>query len=353
MREVAVTFSDEPGVRIAGTVCLPEDAAASRPAPGLVLLGGTFGDTRDGDMALPRTPYAVDSPKSGLLRRIAHALVAHGVASLRYDKRACGESVGPLDPNDAGSDLRDALAAVRTLRARPEIDEARVGAAGHSAGASQVCAIAREMPDLACAGLLGMVYGSTEDLVRWNWGRLARFWPRFTDEQRAWLRAHRQRDVVAAFRTDDFIAAAERGDDYVTLEAEGVSHEFELIRIRQGMQRLRQRPRREQLRDVRCPVLLLHGAEDLNVRVEDAIDNFRAFRETGHEDVELQIIPGLDHNYQPVPADPVARAWERVSFESQGHPVSLIALDALASWAARVLAAAPVRAPRQPVGPSA
>jgi alpha-beta hydrolase superfamily lysophospholipase len=335
MRERTLTFSDEPGVRIAGTLCLPEDASMSSPAPAMVLFGGTFGDTRDGDMALPRTPYAVDAPKSGLLRRIAHALAAKGVGSLRFDKRGCGESVGPLDP---GSDLRDATAALRTLQGRPEVDPRRVGAAGHSAGASHVCAIARETSELACAGLLGMLYGSSEDLVRWNWGRLARFWPRFSNEQRAWLRTHRQRDVVAAFRADDFLAAAERGDDFVRLEAEGVSHEFELVRFRHGMQRLREHPRIEQLREVRCPVLLLHGAEDLNVRVEDALDSFRAFRETGHERVELAIIPGVDHNYQPVPDDPVARAWERVSFESQARPVSTRALDVLASWAARVLA---------------
>ena len=339
MREEPIQFVSDPGVTIAGTLCLPEDSSADARAPGIVLLGGTFGDTRDGDMALPRTPPAADAPKSGLLRRIAHALAARGVGSLRYDKRGCGESGGTVDPADPGADARDALAAYRALRAEPGVDRARVGAAGHSAGASYACGIARDVPDLACAGLLGMLYGSSEDLVRWNWNRLAAFWPRFSDTQRAWLREHRPRDVVAAFRTEEFLGAAEDGQDAIVLEAEGVSHRFELAGFRQAMHRYRERPRLAQLREVRCPTLLLHGAEDLNVRVEDALDSFRTLREAGNDRVELVILPGLDHNYQPVAADLVERVWERVTFASQAHPVSPLALEAIASWAARVLRA--------------
>ena len=339
MRERQIRFTSDPTVTVAGTLCVPEDASADAPVPAMVLLGGTFGDTHDGDMALPRTAAAADAPKSGLLRRIAHALAERGVGSLRYDKRGCGESGGTLDPADPGADARDAIAAYRALRAEPDVDPARVGAAGHSAGASYACGIAREIPDIACAGLLGMLYGSSEDLVRWNWSRLAAYWPRFSDEQRAWLRAHRERDVVAAFRTDEFLAAAEAGQDAIVLEAEGIRYRFELAGFRQAMHRLRERPRLAQFREVRCPALLLHGAEDLNVRVEDALDSFRTFREAGNDRVELVIIPGLDHNYQPVPDDLVERVWERVTFASQGHPVSPLALEAVASWAVRVLKA--------------
>ena len=337
MRERQIRFTGDATVTLAGTLCVPEDASADAPVPAMVLLGGTFGDTRDGDMALPRTAAAADAPQSGLLRRIAHALAERGIGSLRYDKRGCGESGGTADPSDPGADARDAIVAYQALRSESVVDPARVGAAGHSAGASYACGIAREIPDIACAGLLGMLYGSSEDLVRWNWSRLAAYWPRFSDEQRAWLRAYRARDVVAAFRTHEFLAAAQGDQDAIVLQAEGISHRFELAGFRQAMQRFRERPRLTQFRAVRCPVLLLHGAEDLNVRVEDALDSFRTLREAGNDRVELVIIPGLDHNYQPVPDDLVERVWERVTFASQGHPVSPLALRAIASWAGRVL----------------
>lgn len=345
MRERPLTFDSDASVRIAGTLCLPVDATAERPVPGMVLLGGTFGDTRDGDMDPARNPYAGSVPNSGLLRRIAHALAGRGVASLRFDKRGCGESGGSGDA-DAGADQRDAIAAVHSLRAAPELDSERVGAAGHSAGASLVVGITRQDPGLAAAGLLGMLFSSLEDLVRWNWGRVAALWPKLTEADRNWLRANRKREVIGAFRCEEFIEAARRGEDSIRLEAEGASLELDLVRFRHGMERYRSSPRVEQLRTVRCPVLLLHGGDDLNVNVEDALESYRALRQVGNEQVELVIVPGVDHNYQLAAEDPTERMWQRVTFQSQGNPLSPVALDALSSWAARVLHADERSSPR-------
>ena len=325
-------------MRIAGTVCLPDDASPERPTAGVTLLGGTFGDTRDGDMAPERSPYAGSVPSSGLLRRIAHRLAASGIGTLRFDKRGCGGSGGDARHADADSDLTDATAAVHALRLRPEVDPARVGIFGHSAGASQACAIARAQPAVACVGLLGMLFSSLEDLVRWNWGRVAEIWPRLTEEQRQWLRENRKREVVGAFRAEDFIAAAQAGEQRVVLSAENVSIELELGRFAQGMDGPRGSSRLEQYRGVTCPALVLHGGEDMNVRVEDALESYRALRSLGNERVTLLVVPGLDHNFQPSATDRLQRAWERVTFASQGHPVSALALDAMASWASRVLA---------------
>lgn len=337
MHETEVQFEADAGARIAGTLCLPESASPGRPAAGIVLLGGTFGDTRDGDMAPERSPYAGSVPNSGLLRRIAHRLASSGIATLRFDKRGCGRSGGNARSADSDSDLRDAFAAVDALRVRPEIDAARIGVFGHSAGASQACAIARDRPEIACVGLLGMLFSSLEDLVRWNWGRVATVWGQLTDEQRQWLRENRPREVVGAFRTEEFIAAARAGEERVTLSAEGVSVELELLRFRQGMDRLHGTPRQEQYRGVRCPALVLHGGLDMNVRVEDALDSYQALRGIENERVTLLVIPGVDHNFQQAAPDPLQRAWERITFASQGHPVSPVALDAMGSWAAGVL----------------
>lgn len=333
VREVPVSFVPEPGITLSGTLCLPEDAAAARPVPAIVLLGGTGGDTRDGDMAPERSPNIVDPPKRGLLRRFAHELVHRGIATLRFDKRGCGESGGTADASDYETDRLDNVAAVRALRARPEIDPVRVGVAGHSAGAFNACIVAREIPDIACAGLLGALSGTIEDLVRWNWGRVAEHWPRLSAEQRAWMRANRPRDVVGAFRAEEFIAAARRGERTVRLEAEGIGLELELVRFRQDMER----PMLPEFRHVRCPALVLHGGDDMNVRVEDALATYRALREAGNDDVELVIVPRVDHSFQPVVPDPAQRAWDRFTLATMARPVSPVALRALGEWAARVL----------------
>lgn len=333
MRELAVTFAPEPGLTIAGTLCLPEDATAEQPVPALVLLGGTGGDTRDGDMARERSPDVVDPPKRGLQRRFAHSLAAHGVATLRFDKRGCGESGGSAAASDYDTDLVDNVGAVELLRSRPDVDGGRVGVVGHSAGAFNACRVAREVPDLACAGLLGAVSGTIEDLVRWNWGRVAEHWPRLTEAKRAWLRENRPRDVVGAFRTEEFIEAARRRQDVVRLEAEGLSLELNTVRFRQDLER----PMRPEFRHVRCPALVLHGGDDMNVRVEDALGTYVALREAGNQHVDLVIVPGVDHSFQPVARDPLERVWDRFSLATMGRPVSPVALRALGDWAARVL----------------
>jgi pimeloyl-ACP methyl ester carboxylesterase len=336
MRETAIAFEPEAGLTIAGALCLPEDASDSRPVPGIVLLGGTGGDTRDGDMAPERSPFSADAPKRGLQRRLAHALAESGIASLRFDKRGCGESGGTADASDYETDLIDNVAAVRYLRSRAEIDERRVGVCGHSAGAFNACLVAREVPDIACAGLLGALYGTIEELVEWNWGRVAAQWPSLSEEQRDWMRANRPRDVVGAFRTKEFIAAARRGDAKVRLEAEGASVELDLVRFRQDMER----PVASEFRHVRCPALVLHGGDDMNVHVEDAMGTYQALRKAGNDQVDLVIIPGLDHSFQPVEGDIPTRMWDRFTLATMGRPVSPLAMGVVTAWASRVLHAA-------------
>jgi pimeloyl-ACP methyl ester carboxylesterase len=331
MHEHPITFATD--VRLAGALRLPEDAGEAAPVPAVVLLGGTGGDTRDGDMAPQRTPGIHNPPKRGLLRRIAHHLALHGVASLRFDKRGCGESGGTADASDYDTDLVDNVAAVRWLQERPEVDAARVGVIGHSAGAFNACLVCRDVPEVAAAGLLGALYGPIDELVRWNWPRVATYWDRFSEEQRAWLKRERPREVVGAFCTEEFIAAAERGQEVVTLSAQGITLEFNTRRFRQDLLR----PVAAEFRHVRCPALVLHGGDDMNVKVDDCLGTYRALREAGNDAVELVILPGLDHSFQPVSAGGVQRVWDRVSLASFGRPVSPLALDAITGWAVRTL----------------
>lgn len=331
MREVDVRLSSD--IEIAGTVCLPEDATAVAPVPAVLLLGGTGGDTRDGDMAPERTPGIHNPPKRGLLRRIAHELAQHGIASLRCDKRGCGESGGTADESNYDTDLVDNTAAFRFLQRFEGIDPDRVAVAGHSAGALNACLLCRDIPEVVAAGMLGALYGPIDDLVRFNWPRIATFWDQFSDEQRAWLKRERPREVVGAFQTEAFIQAALRGDETVELEAQGIRMTFNTVRFKQDYDR----PCSEEFRHVRCPALVLHGGSDMNVKVEDALGTYQALKDAGNEDVDLVILPGLDHSYQPVSHDPLERVWDRVTLNTFGRPVSPLALRAISAWAERVL----------------
>jgi alpha-beta hydrolase superfamily lysophospholipase len=322
----------EGSVVLAGTLCLPEDATAEQPAPAFLLLGGTGGDTRDGEMTPQRTSGIYSPPLRGTLRRIAHALAAAGIASFRYDKRGVGESGGDAATADYDTDLEDAKACFHWLRSRAEIDADRVGGIGHSAGVLVLSLLCRDCRHVAAAGLLAGLFAPAEEMIRWNWGRSRRYWDEFTEEQRDWLLRNRPREVLCGVGVEDFLRAASRGDETVHVAAFGQEITLHTRRARQDMLR----PCADEFRHVRCPALVLHGGEDLNVHVYDSLGTYRELREAGNADVELAIVPGLEHNFIEASPDPSRRIWERVSLEAFSRPMSQQALDAITRWAMRV-----------------
>lgn len=331
MQEQEVTFGT--AVRLAGTLCLPDAAGYGVPVPGMVLLGGTAGDTRDGEVNPALYPAGKAPPERGLLRKIAHALAHVGVATLRFDKRGVGRSEGDFGTANYETDLVDNVAAFRFLQEHPSIDGDRVGVTGHSAGAFNACMVCREVPEVACAGLLGALSSSIEDLVRFNWPRIAGNWEKFTAGQREWLLTNRPREVVLAFNGEAVIEAARRRREVVELEAFGIHITYNTTRLRQDMER----PVVAEFRHVRCPALVLHGGADLNVKVEDCLVTYQALKAAGNEAVDLVIVPMTEHSFCEVPADPDLRTWERITLESWRRPTSRQALDTIAAWAARVL----------------
>lgn len=331
MREHEVAIRSPFG--LAGLLCVPEDASARRPAPAVALLGGSGADTRDGDLEPGWPAGTPDLPAPGTLRRIAHRLASVGLATLRWDRRGFGASGGRSEESDYTSDLEDALAATAWLRTREEINPARIGVAGHSAGALTACRMCRDDPDMAAAVLLGGLASPIEDMLRWNLGRIARHWDRFSPEQRAWLTEHVPAALVRSEGLERYLEEARRGHPTVVLEGYGVTVEMRTARFQQDLATSYE----DEFRHVRCPALVLHGGEDLNVPVTDALTAYRTLRAAGNDDVRLAVLPGLDHYFNATAADPDERIWARVSLASLRRPMAAEALGEIASWSVRVL----------------
>jgi dienelactone hydrolase len=107
---------------LSGTLTLP---VAPGRHPGLVLVQGSGPSDRDETVAANK-PF----------KDLAEGLASRGIAVLRYDKRTF--EYGNKLPASLTVDeevLLDAIAAVHSLRQRPEVDPARLFVLGHSLGA--------------------------------------------------------------------------------------------------------------------------------------------------------------------------------------------------------------------------
>jgi pimeloyl-ACP methyl ester carboxylesterase len=132
-----------------GTLLTPEGPG---PFPAVVLVAGSGPTDRDGNSPLlPGT--------NGSARLIAHALADHGIASLRYDKRAAGPHamanlrllMGTLSMR---SHVEEFAEAVRLLARRKEIRATRIFGFGHSEGALHVLDYQLADPAVPLAGLI-------------------------------------------------------------------------------------------------------------------------------------------------------------------------------------------------------
>lgn len=114
-----VTFQNiKAGATLAGTLTVPTSGSKYV----LIMVTGSGPENRDEEVYAHK-PFAV----------IADRLARASIATLRYDDRATGKSVGGMDPNCTTKDFaEDALAGIEWLRAQKRFK--KIGIIGHSEG---------------------------------------------------------------------------------------------------------------------------------------------------------------------------------------------------------------------------
>lgn len=329
MRRQPVYFPSD-GETLAGELLLPTEDTRH---PAVLLVGGTFGDTRDGDSA---ASLRGEAPKSGKLRVIAEHLAGHGIASLRWDKRGVGESTGPSrdEHSDLWTDVADIHQALRALRSAEGVDAERVAILGHSAGAHHTCLLARRLSEAeqpAAFVMHSALYASLYDLLGFNAERLLAFCARSPAED-AWVRRVAPEAYQMTRQWREFHAAAEQGEDFY-VSADG--------HYRRPLRRLKQEIEfapADQFRYLQRPTLVIQGNRDLNVSPNDCYQVARAIREAGNPAVTLISVPRADHSMHLTPDDEVVQQRQRISFESYRNPTSQFFLHALSGWLLDTLA---------------
>jgi alpha-beta hydrolase superfamily lysophospholipase len=244
--------------RLAGTLLLPDTPP---PWPAALLIAGSGPTDRDGNNPLLET--RIDN-----LKRLAHALAARGIASLRYDKRGVGASEYPGLSEDA---LRfdhlvdDAVALAGCLAQDERIS--RIVLVGHSEGALIAALAAEDAQAQAVVSIAGA--GSRASTLL-----------------RRQIADHLPQDItqpaLAALDALEAQQPAEDVPDALFLLFRPTVQPYLMSWFRHDPPAV--------LARLQVPVMLVHGSADPQLGVEHA----RALL-AAKPDARLEIVQGMDH----------------------------------------------------------
>lgn len=293
--QVSVTPRDGEAFELAGTLAIPR--GGEPPYAAAVTITGSGGQDRDESLWPLVQGYRP-------FRQIAERLALEGIATLRVDDRGVGASGGDAARATTADLADDVRAEVEWLRARPEIDAARVVLIGHSEGGVIGPMLAATDRDIAAivvmAGTAKPGVDVLRDQILWPLGKAEGLTP---DEKAALRDAQLEQlrnDSLGGsawlrwFRTYDPLPTA---------------------------------------REVEQPVLILHGELDRQVTVGQADTLAQAMREGGNEDVEVHKFPRLNHLFLVALED--GSPSEYAALPDTEVPQEV--LDILAGWLVRRL----------------
>ncbi len=318
---VATDVAFENGdVTLAGTLTVPE---GDGPFPAAVLVSGSGPQDRNEEV-FDHKPFLV----------LADHLTRAGIAVLRYDDRGVGESTGVFGTVTSIDFKDDALAAVRFLKDRPEIDPARIGMIGHSEGGLVAPVAAAESEDVAFLVLMaGPGVPGKEILVR-QVGLLSAaaggddaYVAKVREEQGKAidlvLADAPEADIRAQVRK---LIAAQAGADPGAAGDAAVENAMAQLRSPWFRFFLGFDPR-PALRKVTVPVLAINGEKDLQVDPSQNLPEIaKALGEAGNPDVTTREFPNLNHLFQEAGTGAVGEYYE---LEETLHPP---VLDAIRDW---------------------
>lgn len=268
--------------------------AGRPPFPAVVTITGSGGQPRDEELWPLVRGYR-------LFGQVAERLGHEEIAVLRCDDRGTGSSTGHPDSATTADLALDTRAQLAWLRARPEIDPARIGLVGHSEGGVIGPLLAAQDRRIAALVILaGPAKPGVEVLVD-----QAR-WPVLTTPGLSpGERGRRLAEIEAAVRRDSFPANP-------------------------WMRWFRHYDPLRAARLVRQPTLILQGALDRQVSAGQADSLAGAIRGGGNRDVTVRTFPRLNHLFLVSDTDGSPSEYPVLRDEHVPGEV----LDTLAAWLA-------------------
>jgi pimeloyl-ACP methyl ester carboxylesterase len=292
------------GFNLAGMVAKP--AAATGPLPAVILVGGSAMLDRDGIVGgVP------------VLGQIARDLREAGFLVVRYDRRGLGQSGGRAETAALTDYAEDVRAVVEYLKERKDVDGKRIAVAGHGDGAWIALQAAARQKDIRAVALLGAASVTGAGLVLEQQQRQLALLKVGEDERNEKIALQKRINAAAAAGGpwDGIPDPLRRQADSAWFQS---FLAFEPARV---------------MKDVRQPVLVVHGALDRQVDVRHA-EALAAMARARKKDpgTDVATVPGANHLLVP------ARTGEVDEYPVlEPKEVASAATGALGTWLARVM----------------
>jgi len=290
--EQEVSFDSAPGVKLAGTLTIPN---GDGPFGAVVLVSGSGPQDRN-ETLFGHQPFRV----------LADHLARHQIAVLRYDDRGVAKSTGNFGSATSQDFATDAVAAVQFLRNSDATDPSQIVVIGHSEGGLIAPLVATKDPDLAGIVLLA---GPGVDGLAITVLQTSLLLDEMGVEPEAKAKILAARQAVMERLLAD-------GSEAIKLEslkplvqdwilAEGGEATAESIQARIAelnspwMRFFLTHDPAPVLAQVKCPVLALNGALDTQVDAQQNLPAIVAALEAGHnQDYTVVKLPRLNHLFQ-------------------------------------------------------
>ncbi|WP_333599906.1 alpha/beta hydrolase family protein [Flavobacterium sp.] len=294
-----ITFTNpKANITLAGTLTLPKKEGVF---PVVVLISGSGPQNRNEEL-LGHKPFLV----------LSDYLTKHGIAVLRYDDRGIAQSKGDFKTATTADFATDAESAIAYLKTRKEINPKKIGLMGHSEGGLVAPMVAARSKDVSFIVLLagpGMrgdkLLLLQQELVAKASGATA------TEIKDAKIMNGYCFDKVinskddATLKTDltQYLTGIlketpkEQKPEGITDE-ENVAMQVNQITNPWMLYFLRCNPATA-LEKVKCPVLAVNGAKDLQVPPKENIEGItKALLKSGNKKVTTRVFPNLNHLFQ-------------------------------------------------------
>ena len=265
-----------------GLLTLPDDT--SKPVPAVVFVHGSGASNRDEKVG-KLTPF----------KDLAEGLAAHGIASVRYDKRSFAYGRKMLKEKNITvkeETIEDAVRATQLLRKDGRIDRNRIFIVGHSMGGMLAPRIDAQGGNYCGVILMAGSPYKLEDII-------------LRQTQQAMGGLNKLLQWIAAFQVKKLKKTF--AGLYDLTDEEAKKRKFAGGTTLYYFKEMGEHPAPGFLKLSRKPLLILQGEKDFQASAAVDFTGYQTLLE-GHDNATFKLYPGLNHAFVPALSDDINKA---------------------------------------------